>query len=69
MKMDNRTYDILKYICQYFLPALGTLVFAITSIWHLPYGPEIEGTCLALDTFLAALLGISTYNYKKDIQG
>lgn len=68
MTMSNRTYDVLKWICQYLLPALGTLVFAVTSIWKLPYGPEIEGTCLALDTFLAAILGISTYNYKKDLK-
>lgn len=69
MKMDNKTFDILKYIAQYFLPALGTLIFAICSIWHLPYGEQIVGTITAIDAFLGALLGISTYNYKKDIQG
>lgn len=69
MTMSNKTFDILKYIAQYFLPALGTLIFAICSIWHLPYGEQIVGTITAIDAFLGALLGISTYNYKKDIQG
>ena len=67
MKISNRTYDILKYGAQYFLPALGTLVFAITSIWGLPYGEQIVGTITAVDAFLGALLGLSTYNYKKDL--
>lgn len=68
MKIDNKTYDILKYIAQYVLPALGTLIFAICSIWHLPYGEQIVGTITAVDAFLGALLGISTYNYKKGLE-
>jgi len=66
MKMNNKTFDILKYIAQYFLPALGTLIFAICSIWGLPYGEQIVGTITAIDAFLGALLGISTYQYNKD---
>lgn len=69
MKMDNKTFDILKYIARYFLPALGTLVFAICSIWGLPYGEQIVGTITALDAFLSGLLGISTYNYNKENNG
>ena len=69
MIMSNKTFDTLKYIAQYFLPALGTLVFAICSIWQLPYGEQIVGTITALDAFLGALLGISTYNYKKELHG
>ena len=32
MKMSNRVYDILKYIAQIVLPALGTLYFALSKI-------------------------------------
>lgn len=69
MKISDKTYDILKYIAQYVLPALGTLIFAITSIWGLPYGEQIVGTITAVDAFIGALLGISTYNYKNEVQG
>ena len=65
--MENRTYDILKYIAQISLPALGALYFALAQIWNLPYGEEIVGTITALDAFLGALLGISTYKYKKGL--
>lgn len=66
MKLSNKTYDILKYIAQIVLPALGTLYFALASIWGLPYGEQIVGTITAIDAFLGALLGISTAKYNKE---
>lgn len=63
--MSNKTYDILKFTAQIFLPALGTLYFALSQIWGLPYGEQIVGTITAIDTFLGALLGISSINYNK----
>ena len=70
MKMSNKLYDILKYIALIVLPALGTLYFALASIWGLPYGEEIVGTITAVDAFLGALLKISSDNYyKNEVQG
>ena len=66
MKMSNKVYDILKYIAQIVLPALGTLYFALAKIWGFPYGAEIVGTISAVDAFLGALLKISTDQYNKD---
>lgn len=63
--MSNKTYDILKWIAQYLLPALGTLYFALASIWGFPYGEQVVGTITALDTFLGVILGISTAEYNK----
>jgi hypothetical protein len=59
-------YDLLKWVAQILLPAVGTLYFALAQIWGLPYGEEIVGTITAIDAFLGALLGISTYQYNKD---
>ena len=63
MKMTNRVYDVLKYIAQIVLPALGTLYFALSSIWGLPYGEQIVGTITAVDAFLGALLKIQSDAY------
>ena len=63
--MSNRVYDILKYVAQIVLPAIGALYFALSQIWGLPYGEQIVGTISAIDCFLGALLGISTYQYNK----
>lgn len=63
--MNNKTYDVLKWIAQYLLPALATLYFAIAQVWGLPYGEQIVGTITAIDTFLGVILGISTTQYNK----
>lgn len=63
---SNKTYDILKWIAQIVLPAIGTLYFGLASIWGFPYGEEVVGTITVLDTFLGALLGISATKYAGD---
>ena len=65
--MSNKVYDILKWIAMYLLPALGTLYFALSAIWGLPYGEQIVGTITAIDTFLGVILGISTTQYNKRV--
>lgn len=67
--MSNKVYDVLKFIAQIVLPALGTLYFALASIWGFPYGQQIVGTIAAVDTFLGALLGISTAKYNAERGG
>jgi hypothetical protein len=64
--MSNKLYDILKWIAQYLLPALGTLYFALANIWGLPYAEQIVGTITAVDAFIGVLLGISTVYYKRN---
>ena len=64
MNMSNKTYDILKYIAMIVLPAAGTLYFALSQIWGLPFGEEIVGSITAVDAFLGALLGLSTAKYQ-----
>ena len=66
--MSNKTYDILKWVAQILLPALGALYFALAKIWGLPYSNEVVGTIPAIDAFLGALLGISTIQYKKETE-
>lgn len=68
MILNNKAYDILKYIAQIVLPALATFYFAIAKIWGLPYGEEIVGTISAIDCLLGALLGISTHYYDKSLE-
>lgn len=66
MKMSNKVYDILKWITTIVLPGLGTLYFALATIWGLPFADEICGTITAAVTFLGVVLGISNSNYKKN---
>ncbi len=68
--MSNKVYDILKWVAQIGIPAIATLYFALAQIWGFPYAEQIVGTLAAIDTFLGAILGISTakYNAKNKLE-
>lgn len=66
--ITGKLYDVLKYLAQIVLPALGTLYFTLASIWGLGSGTEVVGTIMALDLFLGVILGISQVNYNKGIE-
>ena len=68
MRMSDRVYDVLKYIAQIVLPAVGTLWYALGTIWGWPYLEEILGTITAVDAFLGVLLRISSNQYYKSVQ-
>lgn len=65
IRLSDRVYDVLKWICIFFLPALATLIRVVFAIWHIPYGEEISATIVAINAFLGAIIGISAYNYNK----
>ena len=67
MKLSDSNYDWLKWVAQIFLPACGTLYFALAQIWGLPYAEQVVGSITAIDAFLGALLGISTHYYNKEV--
>lgn len=66
MKIPNKVYDVLKWIALIVLPACATLYAAIAKIWGIPYELEIPATIMAVDTFIGALIGVSTYSYNKE---
>lgn len=63
--MNDKLYDVLKWIAMFFLPALAILVKSLCLIWTIPYGEEISATIVAINAFLGAILGISNSIYKK----
>lgn len=65
--MSNKTYDIMKWIVQYILPGLGVLYAIIAGATGLPYAEVVLAVVMAVDWFLAIILGISTKQYNKYI--
>lgn len=59
MKLPDKVYDILKWICLIVLPACATLYSVMSGIWGFPYGEQIVGTITAVGTFLGTLIGVS----------
>ena len=68
MKISNKLYDILKWLVIIVLPAAGTLCSALCSVWGWPYSEEVVTTITAVDTFLGAVLCISSATYNKGVQ-
>ena len=66
MKMNNKVYDILKFIAQIVLPALATFYLTLAGIWGLPFGEQVSGTIMAIDTLLGAILMLSSNKYNKE---
>lgn len=69
MIKSGKWYDRLKFMAQIGLPALGALYFGLSQIWGLPKGEEVVGSIVVIDTFLGALLGISTKQYLQSDEG
>ena len=63
--MSDKTYDILNKL-QRWIVALGVLYLAVSSIWHLPYGDEVNQSIVAIATFIATILEISTAQWQKN---
>ena len=65
MKLNDKVYDILKWIVMIVLPALTTAYVGLAAIWDFPYATEIAKTSAVICTLMGALLGISTAEYNK----
>ena len=66
MKLTNQAYDVMKWFVMIVLPALATLYAALAVVWAWPLADQVVTTITAIDTFLGAVLCISTANYNKD---
>lgn len=65
MALNNRTYDLLKWIALVFLPAFITFVGVILNCFNVQYADIILTIAVAFNTFLGSILGISNINYNK----
>lgn len=67
MVMNNKVYDILKWVCLVVSPAICTLIVTLNSLWNWNLPVEaIVGTITAITTFTGVVLGISNATYKKE---
>lgn len=65
MKLNNKLYDILKWILLILTPALTLLITTLGGLYNFDT-KVINGTISAVATFLGALIGVSSSNYNKN---
>lgn len=68
VNLSNRSYDLIRSAAQYWLPAIGTLYFALAAIWHFGYAEQVVGSIAALVTFLGVIMGLSKKAYDSSVQ-
>lgn len=61
--ISDVTYDRMKKLVQFILPAAGTLYFTLAQIWGLPNGEQVVGTITAIALFGGVALGFSKKSY------
>ncbi len=66
MKLPDKVYNWLKWICLICLPALSTFYGILAEIWNLPYAVQIPRTITAIALLIGALIGVSQIKYNKD---
>lgn len=66
MKLNDKVYNVLKWICLIALPAVAVFYYTLSKIWGLPFGAEIPATINAVAVLIGALIGISQYNISKE---
>ena len=66
MKLDDRSYSILKWTVLICLPAAGTAYAALSAIWGWPLADEIGHTVNAVCALIGGLIGISTAEYNRE---
>ena len=66
MKLNDKIYNVLKWICLIALPALAVFYYTLSKIWGLPFGAEIPATINAVAVLIGALIGISQINISKE---
>ena len=68
MKLSNKVYDVWNKI-QRWLPAIAVLYVALAQIWGndvIPFANEINKTIMAICTFLASILEVSSSQFYKE---
>ena len=62
---NKKVYDFLRQVALVWLPAAATLYIFLAQTWFWGHTQQVVGTISAADTFLGAILHISSKSYAK----
>jgi len=66
MKLSDKVYDVLKWLCLIAMPAAAYGYSALAKVWSLPYATEVPETINIIAFVVGVLIGVSTLNYNKE---
>lgn len=65
MIKDNKTFDILRTVCEVILPAISAAYFGLAEIWGLPLADKICGTISVLIMFIGGIINYERKEYNR----
>lgn len=65
MIKDNKTFDILRTVCEVILPAISSAYFGLAEIWGLPLADKICGTISVLIMFIGGIINYERKEYNR----
>lgn len=65
MKLNDKLYDVLKWVALIACPAVATFVGAVGPAWGWPAVDNLVLTINAAGVLIGALIGVSTIQYTK----
>lgn len=68
MRLNNKVYDFLKWLCLICLPAFSVFYAALDSAFGWGNVQLVTTIVAAVGAFIGSLIGVSTAEYKKDVQ-
>ena len=66
MKLPNKVFDFLKWVCIFGLHLIGVAYGQLAEIWQLPYASAIPETLDIIGVLLGAFLAWETYQFKQE---
>lgn len=61
---NSKVYDVLKWLALVALDAVGLAYSSLSAVWNLPFGDEVEKTCIILSVLIGTLIGVSGLRYQ-----
>ena len=68
MILNDKLYNILKWICITVVPALNVLIATLCALYGWSWGNIVIGTIDAVAAFVGALIGLGSIKYQKELK-
>lgn len=66
MKLSNDTFDLLRWLAEIGITALGAFYKGVAEVWTLPYGEAVMTTSILLSTFLGVFVEWQRQKHNKE---
>lgn len=68
MILNDKVYNIIKWVCLTVVPALNILLATLCALYGWGWGNIVIGTIDAVAVFVGTIIGIGSVKYKKSLE-